>query len=140
MASHPFLFLRPLPTLSSLASFSSQFHFSSLPPPSPLSVPSCLYCLISPSILHLLSPLSSDLISVPSPLRSSCFLRSHLFPSPHSPFPYLYFFWFLLMQQFLLCPNQMLHTIKGKCQVQMLHTRRERSKYTLFTERKDGMI
>lgn len=141
-ASPPFLFLRPLPTLSSLASFSSQFHFSSHLSLHPL--PSLRHLAPIVSSLHPFStfflPSPSDLISIPSPLLSSCFLRSRLFPSPCSPFPYLCFSWFLPTQHFLLCPNQMLHTVKGKCQVQMLHTRWERSKCTLFTERKDDVI
>lgn len=102
----------PSPLISRQFFILIPFLLSSLSPPSPLSVPSCLYCLISPSILHLLSPLSSDLISTLLPLLSSCFLCSCLFPSPLSPFSNLYVFWFLLMHQFLLCPNQMLHTVR----------------------------
>lgn len=139
MASHPSLFLHPLPTLSSLASFSSQFHFSSDLSLHPL-----------PSLRHLVSIVSSlrpfSTFFLPSPLTwfPFLYLSFHLASSAPVSSPLLVLHslisWFLPMQQFLLCPNQMLHTVKGKCQVQMLHTRREHSKCTLFTERKDGVI
>lgn len=112
-ASFPLSPSSPSPFITRQFFISIPFLLSSLFPPSLLSVPSCLYYLISPSILHLLSPLFSDLVSILSPLLSSVLLS--LLPSlPLSSLSILlsHFFWFLLMHQFLLCPNQMLHTVR----------------------------